>query len=59
MMTKDEKESLLWKIDNEGFEYAIEEYGASIQCPVFSALRKEFLSIRDTIMSDIEINSDI
>lgn len=49
MLSDADKDALLSKIESEGFEYAITEYGGDILDARFIALRKVYLDASQTL----------
>lgn len=49
MISAADKDTLLSKIETEGFEYAIAEYGGDILDARFVALRKVYLDASQTL----------
>lgn len=50
-------DSLLDKIDSEGFDYAITEYGEGIKDEGYNMLRDEYLAARSTLANYLGIDA--
>lgn len=50
-------DSLLDKIESEGFDYALVEYGDGIEDPTYQELRASYLAARETLADYLGVDS--
>ncbi len=55
-MNDSERERLADKVESEGFDYAIVEYGGSITDPEFKRLREAYLKAGRAVAEYLEID---